>query len=189
MKIKDITKKGFYRASCNPEIIYEVFKNTDDSWLKEKPEDKLIIDEWQLDYIEAETGCKIYQTTGGLFTRHFDLANIDVEPILNCDFEIFGKMGAFLRQKDKPLYLVLKYEWFDKIKTGKKTKEYREVKHSWNSRLTRPEGFYKSVIFQRGFTKNPERMEFEVKKIYKSNEPNDLGLDKVWVIELGRRLK
>ena len=89
----------------------------------------------------------------------------------------------------KSLKLVLKYIWFDKIKSGEKTKEYREVKHYWNGRLTRPEGFYKSVILQRGYKKNPERMEFEIKKIYMSNEPNDLNLDKVWVIELGRRLK
>lgn len=89
----------------------------------------------------------------------------------------------------KSLKLVLKYIWFDKIKSGEKTKEYREVKHYWNSRLIRPEGFYKSVILQRGYKKNPERMEFEIKKIYMSNELNDLNLDKVWVIELGRRLK
>lgn len=88
----------------------------------------------------------------------------------------------------KKLKLVLKYHWFDKIKSGEKNKEYREFKHYWNNRLFRPEGFYSSVEFQRGFKKNPEKMEFEIKRIYLSNEPNDLGLDKVWVIELGRRI-
>ncbi len=94
-----------------------------------------------------------------------------------------------MNKTKKSLNLVLKYEWFDKIKSGKKTKEYREIKHYWNSRLTRPEGFYKSVIFQKGYKKNPESMEFEIKCIYRSTESNDLGLDRVWVIELGRRLK
>lgn len=31
----------------------------------------------------------------------------------------------------------LKKEWFDKIKSGEKTHEYREVKYSWTTRLVK----------------------------------------------------
>lgn len=88
----------------------------------------------------------------------------------------------------KVLHLVLSFKWFDKIKSGEKRKEYREITNYWNGRLIRPEGFYQSVRFQRGYKKNPETMEFEIKQIYRSEEENDLGLKKVWVIELGREI-
>lgn len=38
---------------------------------------------------------------------------------------------------DKVLYLPLKKQWFEMIKSGKKTKEYREITPYWISRLMR----------------------------------------------------
>lgn len=38
-------------------------------------------------------------------------------------------------KKDRILVCVLKKEWFDKIKSGEKTHEYREVKDYWIKRI------------------------------------------------------
>ena len=92
MKVKDITKIGFYKISGNPEIILEVLKNTDKEWLKEKPEDNLIIDEWIYDYTEPETNCRIYQTSGGLFSRYLDYAEIDIEKQI-CILKLSDKLS------------------------------------------------------------------------------------------------
>jgi len=90
----------------------------------------------------------------------------------------------------KTLHLVLAYKWFDKIKSGEKTKEYREMKPYWNRKFGLTlEKKYDKVRFQRGYAKNPETILFGIKKIHQSwNKPNDLNLPNVWVIELGERL-
>jgi len=49
------------------------------------------------------------------------------------------------------LTLILKKEWFDKIKSGEKTVEYREVKKYWSTRLQKK---YDSIIFKNGYQKN-----------------------------------
>jgi hypothetical protein len=100
MKIQDIKEIGFYQMSNNSEIIYEVLQNTDNEWLKETPADDLIIDEWSFDSLE-DSGCKVYQTSGAMFSRYYDLAKIEVEKITDKTFEIFGNMGAFLRVKEQ----------------------------------------------------------------------------------------
>ena len=105
----------------------------------------------------------------------------------------------------KTLHLVLKSKWYDKIASGKKTSEYREIKPYWNKRflldLYDPEEDYTikqrtyeipgvcflSVIFSRGYTS--ETMEFEINSIHTTTEPNDLDLEKCWEIELGNRIK
>lgn len=88
----------------------------------------------------------------------------------------------------KTLKLVLTYDWFDKIKSGEKTKEFRAVKPFFNEKFQYGQ-VYEKVQFQRGYT-NPERMTFEIKSIRKSyNEPNDLNLPEVWVIDLGQRIQ
>lgn len=83
----------------------------------------------------------------------------------------------------KKLYLVLAYKWFDKIKYGEKTEEYRECKPYWDTRFWNND--YDVVVFQRGYSKNAERISFKVNRIYCSGKPNDLNLKSVWVIELG----
>lgn len=89
----------------------------------------------------------------------------------------------------KILYLTLKYEWFDKIKSGEKTTEYREMKPYFNKKFGRTvEKPYKIVRFQRGYTKNPETMFFRIERIFQTSEKNDLNLPSCWAIELGPRL-
>lgn len=47
--------------------------------------------------------------------------------------------------------LILKREWFLKIKNGEKTIEYREVKDYWNKRLKKQ---FDTSIFKNGYQKN-----------------------------------
>ena len=84
------------------------------------------------------------------------------------------------------LFLILTEYWFDKIKSGEKTHEYREARDYWNIRLAGKR--FDHVCFRRGY-KSKEKMIFTVKSIErKQNIPNDLNLPDVWDIELGERI-
>jgi ASC-1-like (ASCH) protein len=61
----------------------------------------------------------------------------------------------------KTLKIVIKKEWFDKIKSGEKTIEYREKKPFWDSRLNDEKGNYikyDRIEFINGYVKNARRM-------------------------------
>lgn len=108
---------------------------------------------------------------------------------------------------DGILHCVLKTEWFEKIKSGEKTHEYRVVKDYWfkkiytkmvkNSwgkkiRIVSVDPFMDKIRFSLGMTSDPEKiMLFKIKSITEVDGKNtDLkygGL--VYDIELGRRLK
>lgn len=104
----------------------------------------------------------------------------------------------------KTLHLVLKHKWYDKIASGEKTSEYREVKPYWNKMfvghdfdsdyaypmvINREVKKYDTVVFHCGYS-NKKTMEFKIDVIqWLIGEPNDLGLWKVWEIKLGERLK
>lgn len=92
-----------------------------------------------------------------------------------------------MKEKTKDLFLILKKPWFEKINSGEKTHEYREVKDYWTNRL---EGRnYETVTFQLGMNKN-KRLKFEVKSISINHNPNnDLGIVPVYDISLGRRIE
>lgn len=93
-------------------------------------------------------------------------------------------------QNIKTLKLVLKDIWFEKIKAGVKTHEYREYKDFWIKRLS-PLDKYSSIEFQKAYRKNPEKMKFEIKsiKILDEQSANDLNINKpVFDIELGKRI-
>lgn len=88
------------------------------------------------------------------------------------------------------LKLVLKDIWFEKIKAGVKTHEYREYKDYWIKRLS-VANKYSYVEFQKAYRKNPERMKFEIKSVKVLNEKsaNDLNINSsVFDIELGKRI-
>lgn len=96
----------------------------------------------------------------------------------------------------KTLHLVLKHKWYDKIASGEKTSEYRECKPYWNrcfagdkdsNRTHLRQFIYTTVVFHRGYT--AETMEFVIKSIGITNEPNDLNLPCCWEIKLGDRIK
>lgn len=101
------------------------------------------------------------------------------------------------------LKLVLTDHWFEEIKSGRKTHEYRKATPFWYQRLlshmrlvalcnsdgvaiARPQ-----VQFQKAYRKNPERMIFEIQKItIIDGEYTDLKcVEDVFDIELGERVK
>lgn len=102
------------------------------------------------------------------------------------------------------LKLVLTDYWFEEIKSGRKTHEYRKAMLYWCRRLLR----YMILVaicnsdcnvkmerplvrFQKAYRKNPECITFEIKKItIIDGEFTDLKcVEDVFDIELGERLK
>ena len=99
MKLKDIKETGFYimlaYKDTEDEIIDEATENTDNEWLQDDPDAKIVIDEWYFDH--EENGKKIYQTSGGIYALGLDLAEIEVEKV-DKQFETFGTGGCFLKE-------------------------------------------------------------------------------------------
>ena len=97
----------------------------------------------------------------------------------------------------KSLRLVLTDHWFEEIKSGRKTSEYRKDTDYWYRRLKLcninfTEKPAKTVVFQKAYRKNPELMEFEIENIiwHAKGTKTDLKTeDAVFEIKLGRRLK
>ena len=89
----------------------------------------------------------------------------------------------------KVLYLTIKREWFDKILSGEKTIEYREVKRYWHCRLIKKEQYVKFdyIIFKNGYSKNAPTIKIKhikTERIY--GYSTDLKIDKqVYAIHLG----
>ena len=78
------------------------------------------------------------------------------------------------------LKLVLTDHWFEEIKSGRKTHEYRQAKPFWDKRIgwikdafdlkdidaeVYSDVFIPNVIFQKAYRKNPETMEFTIKDV------------------------
>lgn len=101
------------------------------------------------------------------------------------------------------LKLVLTDHWFEEIKSGRKTHEYRQAKPFWDKRIHwikdafelqsygYDDIFIPIVIFQKAYRKNPETMEFQIKGVtYKNGKDTDLHIDGyVYDIELGERIR
>lgn len=104
------------------------------------------------------------------------------------------------------LKLVLTDHWFEEIKSGRKTHEYRKATPFWFKRIKpiycnfslirtgewdelKKDKYF--VQFQKAYRKNPERMTFEIKNVWLVNGTNtDLHTDGfVFDIELGARIK
>ena len=61
----------------------------------------------------------------------------------------------------------LKKEWFDKIKSGEKTHEYREAKQYWTKRL-----FFDCIfgfVFEKIYDEGRNIVEYEIEKSYYKN--------------------
>lgn len=89
------------------------------------------------------------------------------------------------------LDLVLKSEWFEKIKNGEKNIEYREIKKSWASRIyENGKQAVNKVLFSKGYDRK-EQMLFEIERIevLTSGLETDLKINKpVYAIHLGKQL-
>lgn len=66
-------------------------------------------------------------------------------------------------EKGKTLHLVLTYYWYDKIASGRKRVEFREVKPHYQRMIDGKNITH--VRLQRGFTKQPPTMLYEVERI------------------------
>lgn len=108
------------------------------------------------------------------------------------------------------LKLVLTDHWFEEIKSGRKTHEYRQVTPFWLKRienafrvkmvrcdrnniveLEMPEEYMPMIEFQKAYRKNPERIAFRAKRLTVINGLHtDLNIDAaVFDIELGERIQ
>ena len=97
------------------------------------------------------------------------------------------------------LHLTLKKKYFDEILSGKKKKEFREVKRYWVRRLCTRETIeylypefkeFEKIIFKNGYKKNAPSFEIEFKKIeicYEIDTP--IGKGYFFVIHLGEIIK
>jgi len=79
------------------------------------------------------------------------------------------------------LHLTLLRKWFDLIVSGKKTKEYREIKPYWNKRLVGKK--FDEIHFKNGYSKNAPFMRVEWKGITKENGEYAIILGKVLEIK------
>lgn len=82
------------------------------------------------------------------------------------------------------LDLVLSHHWYDKIASGEKRYEYREIKPYWTKRLfSKP---YNTIRFRRGYTETT--MDFELLGITITEQQNDLNLPACYRLTLGKRI-
>lgn len=74
----------------------------------------------------------------------------------------------------------LKKEWFEKIKLGEKTHEYREVKDYWTKRIYKEVRSNKiiKIKFVKGYSNKPEDILFArcIRITYKRGEDTDLNI-------------
>lgn len=109
---------------------------------------------------------------------------------------------------DNVIHLVLTDKWFEEIKSGRKTHEYRQATNYYWKRLkvlgigvqfdgNRFEAYRtpvapKLIEFQKGYRKNAEKMVFEIKQIdwLENGKLTDWVVDEpVFDIHLGERLE
>lgn len=91
----------------------------------------------------------------------------------------------------KTLKLTLKKKWFDLIKSGLKTEEYRDIKPYWDKRLMSGQTFDK-VSFKNGYSQSAPTFEIELKGIRCGIGRPEWGApqDKpVYILQLGQLLE
>lgn len=118
MKLNEIKEPGFYVEINDQEhrkTIYEVFVNTDKKWLKENPEQTLLLDTWIYDYtfpfIDKDP-IKIYASR--LIVIPIEHAD-SIEVIKVCSKY---KRGArdYILEEDKPGYKQLLQDLIEQMK-------------------------------------------------------------------------
>lgn len=96
-------------------------------------------------------------------------------------------------ETSKTLYLTLKKEFFDQIKSGEKKSEFREYKKHWIQKLMNADGTFKTydfILFQNGYHTNAPQMIVEFKGIKIIKEKTGwFRHEKYFEIELGEIIK
>ena len=89
----------------------------------------------------------------------------------------------------KILYLTLNKKWFDLIKSGEKTEEYREIKPYWEKRF---EGINSGMLhFKNGYSKKAPHFIIELKGTEIREGKEEWGAEKgkkYFVLKLGKIL-
>lgn len=87
----------------------------------------------------------------------------------------------------KILYLTLKRKWFDLIKSGQKTEEYREIKPYWEKRLK--DKHFDCVCFKNGYSADVPQFAIELKAIEIKEGREEWGAEKgvkYFTLKLGK---
>lgn len=125
MKLNKVTETGFYTGELDTEreIIFEVIENTDEVWLKETPEQKLLIDEWTYKYTD-EDNRKHYEIDGGNLVSVVNAEPFDVVKITDTKYTmdvsdptIASKCNGTVMMEDKPTRLEIAQEQLNQLKT------------------------------------------------------------------------
>ena len=136
MKLNEITETGYYTCELDTEreTIFEVIKNTDEDWLKEAPEQTLLIDEWTYEYTD-EDDRKHYEIYGGNLVSVVNAEPFDVVKITDTKYIISGKMGTHLME-DKPTRLeIAEHQLKHKEQECEKLKKEVSLLKESNSKL------------------------------------------------------
>ena len=124
MKLNEITETGYYTCELDTEreTIFEVIKNTDEVWLKEAPEQTLLIDEWTYKYTD-EDGRKHYEIYGGNLVSVVNAEPFDVVKITDTKYTmdvsdptIASKCNGTSMMEDKPTRLEIAEQQLNKLK-------------------------------------------------------------------------
>lgn len=127
MKLNEIKEVGFYTTDLkNREVIYEVLENTDAVWLKEEPDETLLIDEWTYIYDDNDDR-KVYKCIGGNLTSVKFAEPVNVIKITDVKYSVpYGNSGTLMHE-EKPTYKELLKELVNKdIATICDLKELRD---------------------------------------------------------------
>jgi hypothetical protein len=91
-----------------------------------------------------------------------------------------------MKSNKKILYLTLKKQWFDLIKSGIKKEEYREIKQYWIKRLSNTMDL-RYICFINGYGKNAPRIFVEFNGLRIGIGIKEWGApdENVFIIELG----
>lgn len=83
------------------------------------------------------------------------------------------------------LKLTIDRYWFNKILSGEKLEEYREIKKFYDSRLNKE---YNFVSFRNGYRKDSPYMVLELNRIRKGKGKKEWGAPDhdVYILELGK---
>lgn len=114
MKLNEIKEVGFYTTDLkNRKVIYEVLENTDKVWLKEEPEEILLIDEWTYIY-DDNNDRKVYECIGGNLISVKFAEPIEVVKITDTKYSTpYGNSGTLMNE-EKPTYKELLKELVNK---------------------------------------------------------------------------
>ena len=162
MKLNEITETGYYTCELDTEreTIFEVIKNTDEVWLKEAPEQTLLIDEWTYEYTD-EDGRKHYEIYGGNLVSAVNAEPFDVVKITDTKYTmdvsdptIASKCNGTSMMEDKPTRLEIAEQQLDQLKEKNEKLEQTLVEIEpvlelyANSKIgeEQPDGTYKVIV-------------------------------------------